>query len=420
MSSHNLYEMPSGDIDYEAVRRFVLGAEEANLLTESLTLELKAKVSDRNVVDAIVALSNTDGGLVLVGVAEGAEGEARLVGVPQAQHDRLVGQLHSLIPTAIPEVIPVRVPSTELLIIVLRVNADAVQHPVMVGGRIVYRVPGATVPADRQRVIELLARDQHSEHLGQLASHGMTAPSDFPLWNDDGDSLATLRLVGGLVLPQRIVNRPWLTTAAREAALVAVQASPLPERCWGSAPRQLSSPEWLVTEARSRTLRLVAPSGGAVYSAGDVPLEVAAYVELTGRRLTMLLGLRWSPRPDGRVALATLENLYHALLAAIMTIAETCDAIALALDAAAPTESAPFEGWLQPRERRVFEVLDIDQFPKDGTELTRGAWFPRSTPTGRDTGSLDALARTWLTVSLLDMGLKEFELWLDALPLPSW
>ena len=64
--------------------------------------------------------------------------------------------------------------------------------------------------------------------------------------------------------------------------------------------------------------------------------------------------------------------------------------------------------------------VGTSEFPKDGTEEPRGAWFRRSTPPGRDIESLDALARTWLTVSLLDMGLKEFEPWLETLPVLCW
>jgi hypothetical protein len=53
--------------------------------------------------------------------------------------------------------------------------------------------------------------------------------------------------------------------------------------------------------------------------------------------------------------------------------------------------------------------------PKDEIEEPRGTRFPRSTPPGRDIETLDALARTWLTVSLLDIGLKDFEPWLETL-----
>jgi predicted HTH transcriptional regulator len=161
MSSYEaLYSGPADTIDFELVRQFVVDAEDANLFTESMTFEAKERRQGDNVAAAVAALSNADGGIVLVGVRDGdAAREQRIIGVPQREHDQLVGHLHNLIPTAMPEVIPVRIPGTDRLIIVLRVDADAVAHPVLLAGRVLYRVPGHTVPADRQRVLDLVARD---------------------------------------------------------------------------------------------------------------------------------------------------------------------------------------------------------------------------------------------------------------------
>lgn len=86
-----LYNGPSDGIDFDLVRQFVLDAEEANLFSESLTFEAKERRDRNNVVEAVAALSNTDGGIVLVGVKDkDASGDRRIVGVPRAEHDRLV------------------------------------------------------------------------------------------------------------------------------------------------------------------------------------------------------------------------------------------------------------------------------------------------------------------------------------------
>jgi predicted HTH transcriptional regulator len=154
--SDRLYSVPAAEVDYDLVRQFVLDAEAADLFTESLTFEAKEKRGGTNVAEAVGALSNTDGGIVLVGVKDrGAVGEDRIVGVPQSEHDALVSHLHGLIPNAMPQVIPVAKPGTDRLVIVLRVDADAVLHPVIVGGKVLYRIPGQKAPADRQRVIGL-------------------------------------------------------------------------------------------------------------------------------------------------------------------------------------------------------------------------------------------------------------------------
>jgi hypothetical protein len=40
------------------------------------------------------------------------------------------------------------------------VDADAVPHPVTVSGKVLFRIPGHSVPADRRRILDLAARDQ--------------------------------------------------------------------------------------------------------------------------------------------------------------------------------------------------------------------------------------------------------------------
>lgn len=178
MNDALFYNGPSDGIDFDLVRQFVLDAEEANLFSESLTFEAKERRDRNNVVEAVAALRNTDGGIVLVGVKDkDASSDRRIVGVPRAEHDRLVRQLHNLIPTAMPEIVPVRIPETDRLIIVLRVDADAVAHPVMVAGKVLFRVPGHAVPADRQRLLDLVERDKVGSAPGQAASRMRSRPT---------------------------------------------------------------------------------------------------------------------------------------------------------------------------------------------------------------------------------------------------
>jgi hypothetical protein len=106
--SDRLYSVPKAEVDYALVRQFVLDAEAADGFTESLTFEAKEKRNSTNIVEAVGALSNTDGGIILVRVKDrDPVGEDRIVGVPQAEHDALVTQMRNVIPHAIPEVIAV-------------------------------------------------------------------------------------------------------------------------------------------------------------------------------------------------------------------------------------------------------------------------------------------------------------------------
>jgi hypothetical protein len=104
-----------------------------------------------------------------------------MVGVAKSEHDALASSLHAVIPETMPEIIPVAMPDGQRLILVLRVDADAALHPVMVSGKVLFRIPGHSVLADRRRVLDLVARDQAARgtergRMGVLrppvASHG--------------------------------------------------------------------------------------------------------------------------------------------------------------------------------------------------------------------------------------------------------
>jgi Putative DNA-binding domain len=416
--SDRLYAVPAAEVDYDLVRQFVLDAEAANLFTESLTFEAKEKRGGTNVAEAVGALSNTDGGIVLVGVKDrGAVGEDRIVGVPQSEHDTLVSHLHGLMPNAMPQVIPVAMPGTNRLVIVLRVDADAVLHPVIVGGKVLYRIPGQKAPADRQRVIGLIARDNPGRDQSgpmQIIRPGWRA-QDMPLWPDDDNSAAPaalsgeLRVVGGLTLPQRILDRPWLDTRAKQAAVDVLNNSPL-----RSSPAW-SLQAWLLTQARSGTLR---------YQSSAVPnrpvhAEAAAYLRLDGRHLAVLVGFRWLKVDDGPFRLGP-DTFHDALLSCMVTTASACAHVARSLDAAEPAEPRAWEAWLTSTDDNVLDVVDTSRFIRDNKDETAGAFFPATKVPGNDLTYLERTARDWLTYWLLEIGTRGFEDWLDKRTVPGW
>jgi hypothetical protein len=382
VASDRLYSVPPAEVDYDLVRQFVLDAEAADLFTESLTFEAKERRSGTNVIEAVSALSNTDGGIVLVGVRDpGAVGEDRIVGVPQSEHDTLVSQMHSVIPHAIPEVIPVAKPGTDRLVVVLRVDADAVLHPVLVGGKVLYRLPGQKAPADRQRVIELIARDTRAQAQSgpmQLISQGWR-PQGIPLWAEEdgpGDSLpisGELRVVGGLTLPHRILDRPWLDTAAKRAAVDALNNAPLRmSPSWSLQP-------WLLTEARAGSLRYLS----SAVPHRPVHAEAGVYMRLAGRYLALVVGFRWRKVDDGPFRL-DLETFHDALLACMVTVASTCQHVAKSLGAAVPVEPRTWEAWLTSTNDNVLDIVDLGRFTRDNRSQTAGAFFPATTVPAND------------------------------------
>lgn len=64
------------------------------------------------------------------------------MGVPRSEHEPLASSLHAVIPEAMPEIIPVDMPDGRRLILVLRVDADEIPHPVMVSGKVVQEEAG--------------------------------------------------------------------------------------------------------------------------------------------------------------------------------------------------------------------------------------------------------------------------------------
>ncbi|MEU4404145.1 ATP-binding protein [Streptosporangium sp. NPDC023963] len=429
LATNSLYDLPAAQIDYRAVRDFLLAAEQADLLTESTTLELKQKRSGNNVAEAVAALSNTDGGLVLVGVSEEETGEARFKGISQRDFEGLMAHLRDLVPRALPEAIPVRIPYTDKLVAVLRIDADAVLHPVLVKGTTLYRIPGHNVPADRQRVLDLVARDQTGLVGTQIPAGAIRFPpplagsaSDFPLWPDEHTTLVTVRFKGEVLLPQRILERPWLGSVAKEAALDALNRSPIPDKVWGMAPppQQLQSSAWQITEARATSFKMRAPLQGTVKSASEMPASASAFLSLAGRTLSIILGMRCYLKQHEVIPLG-LQDLYQCVLAELLSISSACDAVSTAIGAAEPSELQAWEGWLQPQsDLRVPSVLNINDYPRDGTEQPIGGWFPPARPRGRSVADLDAMARDWITVLLLEMGLRDFEKWLSSIALPEW
>jgi hypothetical protein len=417
-----LYDVPASDVTYELLEGFVNDALETNLLTESMTLELKRRRTLSNVAEAVAALANSDGGIVLVGVDDkGSDIRDRFVGVPRDEHDRLVDHLRSLL-DPIPEVIPVAVPNKNALIIVLRVRAENYLHPVMVGGKVVYRVPGATVPADRQRVVDLLRRDEGQAATGMKlpVMPRLTAPAQVPLWTDGASAIeSVVRIMGGLVLPSRALDRPWLTTAARDAIVESLNASVIPAGIWEMGEGVAVEDFWQVNDRRSDWLKLHAPTADQVLiSQSAVRIEAGAYVSLEGRDLTCLIGLR-RRSTGGHVVPMGLDEIYEAVLAEMIAARDVCSRVSISINAAEPVLFKPWQGWLQAENYKIPHVVDIP-FERDADTYPTESMFPKSPTQTVADNDLDRLARDWLTVMLLDLGVRDFEDWLETLEKPRW
>jgi hypothetical protein len=210
-------------------------------------------------------------------------------------------------------------------------------------------------------------------------------------------------------LPLRVLDRPWLDTRAKQAAVDALNNSPL-----RSSPAW-SLQAWLLTEARSGTLHF----RSSAVPARPVHADSAAYLRLSGRYLALAVGFRWHKTGDGPFRLGP-DTFHEALLACMVTAASTCAHVARSLDAAAPAEPRAWEAWLTSTDADVLHVVDISRFLRDNKDVSAGAFFPPTQTASNDMISIDRIARDWLTYWLLEIGTRGFESWLAGRTVPDW
>jgi hypothetical protein len=122
-------------------------------------LEYKRQLDNgRQALEAIAALANTFGGVVLIGVDEQQQGLNRLTGVAATERTRLVSMCWSqLTPPFSPEIIPVSLGHDDLYVLAVVINTDYVRRPVMLnqGNRIFVRLEDQNQAPDWYRLRDL-------------------------------------------------------------------------------------------------------------------------------------------------------------------------------------------------------------------------------------------------------------------------
>jgi Putative DNA-binding domain len=123
---------------------------------ERARIEYKRELGNGNpTLEAIAALANTFGGVILVGVDETKTGLDRLTGVDASERDRLSRMCwDKLVPPFDPEIVPIKLGDTGKFALVIIVDPEDVRRPVMLtqGNKIPVRIEGHNVPADWYRL----------------------------------------------------------------------------------------------------------------------------------------------------------------------------------------------------------------------------------------------------------------------------
>jgi hypothetical protein len=280
---HLLFEAPATDVTLEMVQDFI------NLkIREGLTVEYK-RAGDKP-IEAVAALANTYGGLLLVGVAEEERGvPSEILGAPRGEKEKLVNQMATRFdPPWTPEVI--EVPCGEAgdkVVLVVRIDRAAVPRPVVLDGSIFVRLDARNAKANRQMMRMLLDEPAvQAESMPLLARHGLRQYGS-PFRDDANDPDVALRAVSMMALWRGEERTRFPSGLADEVvrALQGTRAQPLLSRLGFDLleSRQVQLTPWELVQATSRRLLLRMSTIGSGGSAPSRPgAQMVCRVTLEG------------------------------------------------------------------------------------------------------------------------------------------
>ena len=190
-SAASLFACRPEDVTLERVRELVAVGQ-----PESLTLEYKENFAVK-IPDSVAAMANSYGGLILVGVTERNVGD-RITGVPEPTVVQIVSSCHQkLEPPWVPEIIPVPLPETDgLMVLVIRVDPATAPRPLLIQGAAPIRLHGRNAVAGRSRLTELI-----TEAAPQRVASGLRLPSAELPTDDEGKPTADVVVRTGMFVP---------------------------------------------------------------------------------------------------------------------------------------------------------------------------------------------------------------------------
>ncbi|MCD9899565.1 ATP-binding protein [Streptomyces sp. MT29] len=271
-------------------------------IPENLTVEYK-KQGDKP-VEAVAALANTYGGIVLIGVAEdsGTRGvPTAVVGVNRKEKEKLVNQMATgYDPPWTPEVIEVPLREADKVVLVVRIDQDLVPAPIVTDGSILVRLDGRNVKANRQMMAAMLRQAEAVEPgLGLQRRNATRSPGiHWPVDGADPDAARAdlqLRAVTSVALP-RGKHRDRLPSGIGGKMLLPLTQSKLRDviQQFSDSPLRQGT-GWKVHRITSRTIEFrlrdkgtggresVQPQGRVVVDVNGGFLEVIADISLWPR-----------------------------------------------------------------------------------------------------------------------------------------
>lgn len=410
------FTCPANALDEVVLRQFVDNAMASRLQAESLVLEFKARNDGNNVIGAVAAMSNTDGGLVLVGINEKASDP--FVGISAGQVDSIVQQLRSLLPTAMPEVIPVALEGTDSAVLVLRVDADQVDHPVVFNGRVMVRVPGHSVGARRDEIVSLTQRQHDIRPAGVYGPQVDVA--NIRMWESEAPPIE-VRVHARFTLPRHVSGREWLGTAAIRSAIDALEESPIPSRLCSEhlRPHEANPSNWVETEIAALRSRFHSDRNPAGHR-GRPEFTASALVTFGGRTLDVVLSIDVGAKEHEPATVGSVEQLRELLLAGATGAVSVGQACAAEMDARHPLDPPWLSAWIGGDPGLASMQVNAHWLVAGARPPRRDWRFTGMTPRGADAAHLDAVVKLWLIPLMFECGALDFEEHLEGLDLPKW
>jgi hypothetical protein len=247
-----------GEWDFVRLRQLVIEHD-----LERARIEYKRELGNGNkVMEAIAALANTFGGVVLIGVDEDKQGADRLTGVDSSERDRLARMCwDKLVPPYSPEIIPIKLDPDDKHVLAVLVDSDYARRPVMVtqGKKIPVRIEGSNESADWYRLRELFAEERAGASRPTLPASGNFVPTPGVAHPDLGVR-ARLLLTGPRGRPS------YITEPARTAILATLNSADDPLTGVGSTLVALMH-TWAGAPWGSNVWRLQGRSGPHTFNA---------------------------------------------------------------------------------------------------------------------------------------------------------
>jgi hypothetical protein len=422
-------EIPLEEMTYAWLVELLDLLEESTGITESPWIEVKSRRNGLNVAEAVGALANADGGLVLVGILDDHEaaetrGAERIVGVPEKEYESLTMSLMSSLQDELPEIQPIAIPNKPgQIAMILRVDADAFAHPVVVSGKVKVRVGSSSINADRATVERLVDRDRNSTPGGMTGYPIPVNAESMPFWESAYVPQSVFRVRSSIRLPYKVLEQPLLSSLDVKAALESVEASVLPDAQWlvgDLAKRQMqSSRPWRLDYRRSRDFRVsILPQDSTTWP--DDAVGAGAYVALNGQTLNAVMVAWLDPSEDARPI--PMADAYLLLLGLLTSTRELLETMAERLAPSPVRRWGGWTGWMQPAnyEGAFDDVIDLGRWSRASVSAGGGQLLPEVVLRDVDGPSFDWLVREWLLLVLADNGILDHEIDVERLVAPDW